>query len=279
VVSRRVSSRESRVAPTGVHPKVREVADAPIEALGDDLKALLWHGSFARGEPRPDSDHDLIVILRRADDSVLLRMREVFRDRAGWSAFVKTEDELRQYPPTGRLQFHFGIVPLYGEFEPPPWTRESLLDDLRDLAGDISFECRYRLLNKQPGAGTPIDAFQRRRNLNMLHYAAKWAVLALKARELLDGHEYPATLAELRERLSETDELAIVDLVARWKQLAPQPDQDIAPLALQLDAFARKLVSRLPHPATESGNSKGETRRPSTDRVSRREFPVSKGRG
>lgn len=35
---------------SAVHPEVREVADALIDTLGDDLRALLWHGSFARGE-------------------------------------------------------------------------------------------------------------------------------------------------------------------------------------------------------------------------------------
>lgn len=32
-----------------VPAEVREVADALIAAPGDDLRALLWHGSFAPG--------------------------------------------------------------------------------------------------------------------------------------------------------------------------------------------------------------------------------------
>lgn len=238
-----------RAKAVDVHPEVREVADALVEALGDDLKALLWHGSYARGEARPDSDHDLIVILKRAGDDVLLRMRDVFRGRAGWSTFVQTEEELRQYPSHGRLQFHFGFVPLYGDFEPPPWNRESLIVDLRALARDIRFECRYRLLHKGPELAPPhsrLAGFQSYRNLAMLRYAAKWAVLALKARELLRGRDYPQTMAELRDRLGDRDELLIVDLVERWQELAPPHEGDIAPLALQLDAFARRLVAGLP---------------------------------
>jgi predicted nucleotidyltransferase len=233
-----------------VHPEVREVADALIAALGQDLRALLWHGSYARGEARPESDHDLIIILRRIEDDVLLRLREVFRGRERWSSLVKTEEELRQYPPTGRLQFHFGVVPLYGHFERPAWTRESLVDDLRQLALDIGFEARYRLLHKQPDnyseRETRIAGFQRYRNLHMLHYAAKWAVLAMKARALLAGGDYPVTLAELRGRLDDADDLAIVDLVDRWTELAAPHEADFTPLALQLDAFARRLIAGLP---------------------------------
>src|SRR3990172_3223183 len=85
-------------SPISLPAEVREVADALIAALGEDLRALLWHGSWARGEAKPDSDHDLIIILRRADDSVLMRLREVFKGRRNWSTFVQTEEELRQYP-------------------------------------------------------------------------------------------------------------------------------------------------------------------------------------
>ena len=229
--------------------EVREVADSIISTLGEDLRALLWHGSFARGEPGPESDHDLIIILRRIDDDILLRLRDVFRGRGNWSTFVQSEEELQQFPDAGRLQFHFGLVPLYGEFEPPPWTRENVLADLRRLASDISFQCRYRLLHKQPD-NAPTEgqfaAFQGYRNAHMLWYAAKMAVLALKARELLSGRGYPLTRADLRARLSDPDELAVLEIVERWPELRPRYEEEIGPLALQLDAFARRLVESLP---------------------------------
>lgn len=230
-------------------PEVREVADQLITALGDDLRALLWHGSFARGEAKPDSDHDLIVILRRIDDDVLLRMQKIFRGRPNWSSFVQSEDELRQYPPDGRFQFHFGLVPLYGNFEPPPWTRENILADLRALARNIRFECRYRLLHREPEYAEMNDhyrGFLRMRNLRMLRYAAKMAVMALKSREVLHGRSYPVTREELHARLTDAKEIAIVDIVDRWTEQRPRYEEDITPLALQLDAFARRLVAQLP---------------------------------
>ena len=241
--------REEALAVTGSNlpSEVREVVDGLIASLGDDLKAVLWHGSFARGEAKPDSDHDLIIVLKRIDDGVLLRAREVFSGRENWSTFVQSEEELRQYPADGRLQFHFGIVPLYGDIDPPPFTREQVINDLRVLARDIRFECRYRLLHKEPGYGLDphYRNFLRARNARMLGYAAKWAVLAMKARELLEGRTYPETREELRGRLSDAEELAVVDVVERWSELKRQYEEDPTPLALQLDAFARKLVAAL----------------------------------
>ncbi len=233
---------------TSVPAEVREVADELIAALGDDLAALLWHGSYARGEAKPDSDHDLIIILRRLDDAILRRMEAIFHGRQNWSTFVQTEEDLRQYPQDGRLQFHFGLVPLFGDFEPPPFTRENVLADLRTLARDIRFQCRYRLLHKEPDYAKMdehLAGFSRARNARMLRYAAKWAVLALKTRELLYDRSYPVTRDDLRHRLTEPDELAIVDTVENWAGLRPGYEQDITPLALMLDAFARKLVAWL----------------------------------
>ena len=232
-----------------VPSEVRAVADELIAALGEDLRALLWHGSFARGEATPESDHDLIIVLKRIDDDLLLRLQQAFRGRQNWSTFVQSEEELRQLPDDGRLQFHFGFQKLHGDFEPPPWTRENILAELRALARGIRFECRYRLLHKQPDnapADQRIAAIQGYRNARMLGYAAKWAVLALKARELLEGRDYPATRAELRARLSDPDELSVLETVERWPELRPRYETDITPLALRLDAFARRLVASLP---------------------------------
>ena len=47
-------------------------------------------------------------------------------------------------------------------------------------------------------------------------------------------------------RLDDCDDIAIVDLVERWPELRPRYEADITPLALQLDAFARRLVAGLP---------------------------------
>ena len=228
--------------------EVREVAEALVSAIGVDLRALLWHGSWARGEAGAASDHDMIVVLRRLDEDVARRLRNVFRGRVNWSSFVQTEAELRQFPADGRLQFHYGLVPLYGDYDPPPFTREHIVNDLRVLARDIRFESRYRLLHKQPvyaQTDHQLAAFQKTRNVTMLGYATKWAVLAMKARELLEGHDYPATGKVLRQRISDGRELQILDIADRWAEAKTRYYDDPEPLALLLDGFARELVAWL----------------------------------
>jgi len=234
--------------------EVREVAEALVGALATDLRALLWHGSWARGEAGPTSDHDMIVVLRRMDEDIARRMREVFRGRANWSSFVQTEAELRQFPVDGRLQFHYGLVPLYGEFDPPSFTRENLVNDLRALARDIRFESRYRLLHKQHAYShmdSQLASFQKTRNITMLGYAAKWAVLAMKTRELLEARDYPPTRKALRQRVSDDRELEILEITDCWADAKARYYDDPEPLAHLLDGFARDIVAWL-----ESGGDK-----------------------
>jgi hypothetical protein len=228
--------------------EVREVLDGLIASIGDNLAAIYWHGSYARGEAKPDSDHDLIIVLKRADDDVLLRMADVFCGRQDWSTFVQTEEELGQYPRDGRLQFHFGLVPLYGGVEAPTFTREDIANEIRVFARDIRFECRYRLLHAEPLYSDMATEFQRARNARMLRYAAKLAVLALKARELLDGREYPATRAD-------TDEIAALDVLENWGERRAECEKDRTPLALLLDRVARRLVREMGDVKREMGES------------------------
>ena len=226
---------------------MREVADAIIAKLRDNLSALLWHGSWARGEQTAESDHDMIVVVRQMDDETLFGLREVFEGRSGWSTYIKTEQELRQYPLTGRLQFHYGSVTLYGGIDAPPMTREGLIEDLRRIAVDIQHESRYRLIHVSGGkmyAGMD-PAYPRVRIARWMYYQAKLAVLALKARELLRDRSYPETRHELRERLTNEDELAIVNVIDLWAELRWGFEEDVTPLALQLDAVMRRLVAEL----------------------------------
>lgn len=227
--------------------EVREVADAIIAFLGDNLRALIWHGSWASGEQTAESDHDMIVVVRKLDDDTIRGLGEVFNGRSGWSTYVKSEQELRQYPLTGRLQFHHGAIMLYGGIDAPPVTREGLIEDLRRTAIDVQHECRYRVVHGSGGGMYEgMDpAYARIRTARWMYYQAKLTVMALKAREVVRGKSYPLTRNELRRRLGDEDELAIVNIIDLWPELRPGFEDDVTPLALQLDASMRKLVSEL----------------------------------
>jgi hypothetical protein len=251
-LSQRTAARTQKAKSAAAAPEppteVREVSDAIIERLGDNLSALLWHGSWARGEQTPESDHDVILVVKRMDEETTFALREVFKGRRAWSTYIKTEQELRQYPLTGRLQFHHGNVVLHGAIDAPPVTRAGLIEDLRRAAVDIQHEARYRLVHGSDSgkAYEGIDpAYLRMRVARWMYYQSKLALLALKARELLRGDAYPLTRAELRERLTDEDELGILDTVELWPQLREGFEQDVTLLALQLDVVMSGLVAEL----------------------------------
>ena len=126
--------------------------------------------------------------------------------------------------------------------------REGLIEDLRRAAVDIQHEARYRLVHGSD-AGKTYDGidpvYVRMRVARWLYYQAKLALLALKARELLRGNSYPLTRAELRERLADENELAILDTIELWPELRAGFEEDATPLALNLDSVMRALVAEL----------------------------------
>lgn len=226
-------------------PEVSGTRDALVAALGDDLIALLWQGSWARGESTATSDHDMIIILRRGDADVLAKLHDVFEDKPGWSAYVKTEAELRQFP-AGRIQFHFGVQVIHGDFTPPPLTREGVVEEIRAHISTVNHEMRYRLMHGAARSYRGMDAeFVRARNANWMYHMAKTAIMAMKAREYLTSGEYPVTRKALSQQIRDPLDAEIIDTVSRWPELKSLYAEDITRIALKLDACARRLTAWL----------------------------------
>ena len=222
---------------TTVPQAVQDVVRECVARFQDNLKAVLWHGSGARGEATPDSDHDIILIFWQIDDGVLLGLREVFSERENWSAYVRSEEEVRQQPGDRRLQLAYGFRVLHGEFQPLAVSRENVLAELRSLGEEIAFQCRYRLIHKH--GDWP-------RQVRMMQYMAKNALLCMKARHLLRHGRYPETRAELLRLVDDPDERQIIGWVERWQELRPGFEADPSPLMLHLDAFTRRLLESFP---------------------------------
>ena len=53
---------------------VRTFADELVKRAGDEIDAIVWYGSTARGEGTPDSDIDVAVVLRNQENDRLRRI-------------------------------------------------------------------------------------------------------------------------------------------------------------------------------------------------------------
>lgn len=223
------------MALAAVPPQVKAAVDELAARFDTNLRAVLWHGSSARGEAQAESDEDLILLFRTVDESVLLGLRSTFLEaaRKGWSTYVLSDSEFRQMPASRRLYFGQGFRVLHGEFEPMRLSQADILAYLRERAREVLYQCRDRLINKE-------------RPLPTMRRMAKYAVFLMKARYLYEHGHYPLTRAELLSLVDDPDERQIIEWVERWAEVRPRFEDDAVPLILRLDAFARGLLESLP---------------------------------
>lgn len=93
------SIAEPKVCP-GADPVIVDCATQLKQALGERLRELWLYGSRARGEARPDSDYDLLVLLDRDATELRERILDVQvdildRHDALVTTLLHTEDDWR----------------------------------------------------------------------------------------------------------------------------------------------------------------------------------------
>ncbi len=59
------------------HEPYRTLVDALLDHFGDRLQAVVLFGSRSRDDARPESDHDIFVVIEGLPDNPLWRQREV----------------------------------------------------------------------------------------------------------------------------------------------------------------------------------------------------------
>lgn len=214
---------------------VQEVVEECVDRLGDNLRAVLWHGSRARGEGGDTSDDDVILILRRIDDGVLLSLREMFfaAGRGKWSSYALSEAEFQKLPINKRFRFAHGFQVLHGDFEPLSLSREEVLAYLRSCTREVVVQSRNRLIHKNT-------------SLPIMYRVAKFAVFAMKARHLLHSGHWPETRAELLPLIEDPNERTVIDWVERWAELSPEFKRDPVSFLLHVDAVGRRIIGSLP---------------------------------
>ncbi len=79
-------------------PIVQEFAERVRRALGSHLKELVLFGSRARGDARPDSDYDVLVVVDERSSALRNRLLDVevdllTRDGAHFASLFRSVDE------------------------------------------------------------------------------------------------------------------------------------------------------------------------------------------
>lgn len=102
-----------------------------LETLGSDNVALIYHhGSRIRGEARPDSDYDTILVLQQIDEEAIRKVRTILSRHPAFQVYLLSLDDFNDLPRGQRLQFFEGTR-LYGNLDLSLPSREQVLGEIR----------------------------------------------------------------------------------------------------------------------------------------------------
>ncbi len=79
---------------------------------GERLKSVILYGSYARGDFRPDSDIDIMILVDLADMEI-----EKYSKQLSWSTYDFNEEHDTDIKPIAKSDTHFkkwlGVYPFY----------------------------------------------------------------------------------------------------------------------------------------------------------------------
>jgi len=225
-----------------VNQWLADLLDRLKEVFGERLISFGYHGSWARGEARPDSDIDAIAILDRIEPEDLSAYRDIIHAMPEAERFacggILSVSELRAHRPRSELiQFHYGFRTLHGTLqglvEPP--TDEDFVEDIQLKACAGLFAARHYLL-------FPHDLSEK---VHRLRESFKYGFFGLQSWMLLRTRKYFARKDDLIAALSDPDDREVVRIARDWHQLSQ--DRTARPLyyVQLLERWSRNMLSRL----------------------------------
>ena len=116
-----------------------------MKALRNNLVCLLHHGSRAKGEARPDSDYDSVIITKQVDKQVIRILKDTFSKYPQFSFYLLSLDDLETMPKSHYLEFLYA-KPLYGSLELKSPTREEVINYINYRRRDLLAAIRHRLI-------------------------------------------------------------------------------------------------------------------------------------
>lgn len=98
--------------PETIDTLLEEYVKKVSEIYGEHLKSVILYGSYARGDFRPDSDIDIMILVDLTDLEV-----ERYYQKLSWATYDFNEEHETDIKPIAKSDAHFrkwlGVYPFY----------------------------------------------------------------------------------------------------------------------------------------------------------------------
>lgn len=197
-----------------VQDRIRRFTSAVVDELGPVVECIVLAGSHARGDPRPDSDIDLWIILAEIRNEMLERIGRIVSD-------MEEGPEINPQCATARdlaspgfrkgfspVQLHLDGIVLHGRLTVAPPTRAEIRQERDELAAFVLMGARHWVTVREPEEAT-------RRKLDK--WLLKPLVWAIRYDVFLRTGRYIKDLASLSEAVSDADSRHLVEVYRRLR--------------------------------------------------------------
>lgn len=209
--------------------------------FGERLVFAAHHGSWARGEARPDSDIDVFVVLDQIDKVDLSVYKKLVcsmsDDKCPVSTFLGSMDELRVWPRYELIQCWYGIKVLHGTLdnlvEKP--GNDDFIEDIRVKATTNLHAARHYMLHPHD-----LEVVVHR-----LYYPFKECFYAMQSWLLLTTGKYYPRKVEMLAVLPDSDDKEIVRVAKDWHELSQNRVERPEHYICLLERWCRKMLDRI----------------------------------
>ncbi len=187
------------------------------DAFGDRLKLVGIQGSRARGEARPDSDIDAVVVIDRLSSELacgFVGSTDVLAAWQRYDAFNLVKDTRVHYGSFDFMNTHF--------------TAEDAINSAKAVAAEIYHAMVHTVVFDDQNLGSILDA------------CIKPAFFAMRALRFANLGTFPATRAEMRELATENETLFLDAYDGKVNMDTPEA---IEKLADRLIAWAADIIT------------------------------------
>ena len=205
-----------------------------LKVLQDNLVCLLHHGSRAKGEARPDSDYDSIIIVKQVNKEIIKRLQNVFSNYPQFSFYLLGLDDLKTMPKGHYLEFLYA-KPLYGSLKVKLPTKEEVVSYVNHKRRDVLSTIRHTMILPHPDE----------RKAKLVYYALKDVYICLSYLAFSECGKLPPTrrqtIAYFKQRKRQSLGIRLLNILDNWdsykEDVAKEPDSYL----FSLEEFFRKF--------------------------------------